>query len=206
MRRAALHQPPAPGLPQAVVGREGDATMSAPARLHLGCGPFAAAGWINVDRIALPGVDVVADLCAGLPFAARSLDAAVAIHVLQDLPWGDIAPALRELRRVLRGGGVLRLGLPDLDRAIEAYRRGDHRHFHVPDRDAASIGAKLVTQIVWYGSVRTPFTFDYAEEALRAAGFRDVVRCGFRASRHGDAALAALDNRERESLFVEALA
>jgi len=177
-----------------------------PARLHLGCGPFAAAGWINVDRIALAGVDVVADLCAGLPFAERSLDAVVAIHVLQDLPWGDVPGALGELRRVLRSGGVLRLGLPDLDRAIDAYRRGDHRYFHVPDQDAASIGAKLVTQIVWYGSVHTPFTFDFAEERLRAAGFRDVARCAFRESRHGDPALAALDNRERESFFVEALA
>ena len=178
--------------------------MPASLRLHLGCGPFAVPGWINVDRRALPGVDVAADVCGGLPFAPGAFDAAVAIHVLQDLPWGDIPPALRELRRVLRPGGVLRLGLPDLDRAIDAYRRGDHRHFYVPDRDARSIGAKLVTQITWYGSVRTPFTADYAEEVLRGAGFREVARCVFRESRYGDPALAGLDNRERESLFVEA--
>jgi len=180
--------------------------MPVPTRLHLGCGPFASAGWINVDRIALPGVDIVADLCAGLPFAKGSLDGAVAIHVLQDLPWGEVPIALKELRRVLRAGGVLRLGLPDLDRSIDAYRRGDHRHFYVPDQDARSIGAKLVTQIIWYGSVRTPFTYDYAEERLQAAGFRHVECCAFGSSRHGDPALAALDNRERESFFVEALA
>ena len=174
-----------------------------PARLHLGCGPFAAAGWINVDRIALAGVDVVADLCAGLPFAERSLDAVVAIHVLQDLPWGDVPGALGELRRVLRSGGVLRLGLPDLDRAIDAYRRGDHWYFHVPDQDARSIGAKLVTQIIWYGSVRTPFTFDALTELLGRADFRDVVRCAYRQTAYGDATLVTLDNRERESLFVE---
>jgi hypothetical protein len=33
-----------------------------------------------------------------------------------------ITPALRELRRLLVPRGVLRLGLPDLDRAIDAYR------------------------------------------------------------------------------------
>ena len=161
-------------------------------------------GWLNVDRRPWPGVGVAADLCRGLPFVEGAFDAVVAIHVLQDLPWGDIPPALRELRRVLCPGGVLRLGLPDLDRAIDAYRRGDHRHFYGPDRDARSIGAKLVTQIVWYGSVRTPFTPDYAEEVLEGAGFREVARCAFRESRYGDPALAALDNRERESFFVEA--
>ena len=180
--------------------------MPVSSRLHLGCGPFAVPNWINVDRLALPGVQAVADVCGGLPFAAGTFDEAVAIHVLQDLPWGDIPPALRELRRVLRPGGVLRLGLPDLDRAIDAYRRGDYRHFDVPDGDARSIGAKLVTQIVWYGSVRTPFTIDYAAEVLQGAGFREVTSCAFRQSRHGEPALAALDNRPRESLFVEALA
>ena len=180
--------------------------MTSSLRLHLGCGPFAVPGWINVDRLALPGVEVAADLCAGLPFGAGAFDAAVAIHVLQDLPWAEIPPAVRELRRVLRRGGVLRLGLPDLDRAIDAYRRGDHRHFYVPDRDARSMGAKLVTQIVWYGSVRTPFTPDYAEEVLRGAGFAEVARCAYRESRYGEPELAALDNRERESFFVEARA
>jgi len=175
-------------------------------RLHVGCGSRPAPGWINADRRPGEGVDLCADLREGLPMADDSVDCAVAMHVLQDLAWNELPGVLAELRRVLRPGGTLRLGLPDLDRAIDAYRRGDHRYFHVPDQDAASIGAKLVTQIVWYGSVHTPFTFDFAEERLRAAGFRDVARCAFRESRHGDPGLAALDNRERESFFVEALA
>jgi ubiquinone/menaquinone biosynthesis C-methylase UbiE len=147
---------------------------------------------------------VVADLRQGLPFPAGSFDAAVGIHVMQDLAYLDVVPALRELHRVLRPGGVLRLGLPDLDRALDAYRQNDADYFLVPDEDAASVGGKLVAQLVWYGSVRTPFTFDCVAEMLAKAGFRAVRRCAFGETVSGDAALASLDNRERESLFVEA--
>lgn len=182
-----------------------NATAFAP-RLHFGCGPQARPGWINQDRRPHPGVDLVCDLRRGLPLAGGTLEAAAGIHVLQDLGWGDIPPLLAELRRVLRPGGVLRLALPDLDRAIDAYRRGDAGYFYVPDADARSIGAKLVTQIIWYGSVRTPFTFDLAQEWLGHAGFRAVEACAFGQSVHGQPWLAALDNRERESFFVEALA
>jgi predicted SAM-dependent methyltransferase len=174
-------------------------------RLNLGCGPQPRAGWLNVDKQPYAGVDACGDLCAGLPLRSDSVDAIVAMHVLQDLAWPELPAALAEMRRLLKPGGVLRLGLPDLDRAIDAYRHGDAAYFHVPDDDARSPGAKLVTQIIWYGSVRTPFTFDFAREWLERAGFRAVERCAFGQTRHGDAGLVDLDNREHESLFVEAL-
>ena len=174
------------------------------ARLNLGCGPRPAPGWINTDVEAFDGVQLCGDVRDGLALADRSIDYAVAIHVLQDLPWADIPKALAELRRVLKPRAVLRLGLPDLDRAIAAYQRGDAAYFHVPDQDARSLGGKLITQLIWYGSVRTPFTYDYAEELLSAAGFREIRRCAFRRTASAHPEIAALDNRERESLFVEA--
>lgn len=177
---------------------------SSPRRLNCGCGPCGIPGWINADRLAAAGVDLRCDLRTGLPLDEGSIEYAVAIHVLQDLAWDEIPPALGELRRVLAPGGVLRLGLPDLERAIDAYNRGDARYFYVPDAHALSLGAKLVTQIVWYGSVRTPFTYEYAAEVLAAAGFRRVTRCGFGQTHTRHADIASLDNRERESLFVEA--
>lgn len=173
-------------------------------RLNLGCGAQAAPGWINADLLAGPGVDIVGDLRAGLPIADASLDCIVAMHMLQDLPWPDLAPALAELHRMLKPGGVLRLGLPDLDRAIAAWQRGDGAYFHVPDHDARSVGAKLVTQIVWYGSTRTPFNFEFAREWLERAGFVEVRRAAFGRTGTSIAGITDLDNRERESVFVEA--
>lgn len=175
-------------------------------RLNLGCGPRPAPGWINADREPFDGVELRGDIRHGLALPDGAVRYAVAMHFLQDLPWGDIPAALAELKRVLAPGGVLRLGLPDLDRAIDAYRRGDASYFIVPDEDAKSVGAKLITQIIWYGSVRTPMTFDYAEELLLAAGFSDVRRCEFGRTQSEFPDIASLDNREPESLFVEARA
>jgi SAM-dependent methyltransferase len=178
---------------------------SAMRRLNWACGPVGAPGWLNSDLNGGPGIEIVCDIRDGLPLEADSLEYAVSIHGLQDLPFLDVVPALQELHRVLRPDGVLRLGLPDLDRAIEAYRRGDGAYFYIPDEDAARLGAKLVAQIVWYGSVRTPFTFDFAAEALGRAGFRGVRRCAFRKTLSPFPEITALDNRERETLFVEAV-
>ncbi len=177
-----------------------------PTRLNWGCGPHPAPGWLNSDRHPAAGVQLVCDIREGLPLPDACMTHAVAMHGLQDLGWDEIPHAVAELRRVLVPGGLLRIGVPDLDRAIDAYRRGDAAYFYVPDSDARDIGAKLVTQIIWYGSVRTPFTFGYAREVLEAAGFHDVRRCAFGASASGRADIVALDNRPRESLFVEARA
>jgi predicted SAM-dependent methyltransferase len=174
-------------------------------RLHWGCGEQPVPGWINADIRPLPGVDLCGDIREGLALGNDSVDYAVAIHALQDLPWLDIPRALAELRRVLKPRGVLRLALPDMDRAIAAYQRGDGSYFHVPDEHAKSVGAKFVAQLIWYGSTRTPFNFDYAREVLLGAGFRDVERCAFRKTASVHADIVSLDNRERETLFVEAV-
>jgi SAM-dependent methyltransferase len=175
-------------------------------RLNLGCGPVRPGGWINVDRKPGAGIDIAADIRDGLPIAGASVDYAVAMHLLQDLPCLDIVPALRDVRRVLKRGGVLRAGVPDLERAIHAYLRDDRAYFYVPDEDARSVGAKLVMQAIWYGSVRTPFTWDFACEACARAGFADVRRAAFQRTTTWHDDIVRLDNRERETLFFEAVA
>lgn len=173
-------------------------------RLNWACGPSPVPGWVNSDRLAAPGIELPCDIRDGLGVRDGTFAYAVSIHGLQDLPYLDVLPVLRELRRVLCPGGVLRLALPDLDRSIQAYLRGDRGYFYIPDDEVRRPGAKLVVQTVWYGSTRTPFTWDLIDELCEKAGYARVVRCAYRrtASAHPD--IVALDNRERESLFVEA--
>lgn len=174
-------------------------------RLNWGCGPVRRPGWVNSDLEPGEGVDVPCDIRAGLPMPDDTFDCVVSIHVLEQLPVLELDGALRELRRVLKCGGIIRLAVPDLDRAIAAYRDGDARYFYVPDQDAASLGGKLSVQMTWYGSSRSLFTYDFLEELLGRAGFRDIRRCAFRETASGDPTIVELDNRPRESLFVEAI-
>jgi predicted SAM-dependent methyltransferase len=174
-------------------------------RLNWGCGDEPEPGWINSDVKKRPWIDLPCDIRDGLPLADDSIDYAVSIHALPEIPYPDLVPVLRELRRVLKRGGVLRLALPDLDKAIEAYLTRDEDYFLIPDEDAETISSKFVVQTVWYGYSRSLFTHDFIEEILRKAGFAEVVRCGYRQtpSRFGE--IVALDSREKESLFVEAI-
>lgn len=173
-------------------------------RLQIGCGKFPRPGWINTDNKVRPGIDCVADLRGDLPFAGGTFDYAAAIHVLPHIPLAGLAPALARIRRVLKPGGVLRLALPDLERAIAAFQRRDAAYFAVPDSQWKSLGAKLVAQIVWHNDIRTPFTFDLAAEALEKAGYGAVARCAFRETHSRHPEIVELDNREGESFFVEA--
>lgn len=173
-------------------------------RLNWGCGPTPPVDWINSDLRSGPGIDVSTDIRDGLPFPPGSFQYIASIHALQDLPYLDVVPALQELRRVLEPGGVLRLGLPDLERAVAALLRNDADYFYVPDDEARTISGKFVVQMTWYGSNRMMFSFELTEELLLRAGFSAVTRCAFGCTHSRFPEIVELDNRERESLFVEA--
>jgi predicted SAM-dependent methyltransferase len=174
-------------------------------RLNWGCGDWTERGWINSDVKEFPGVDLVADIREGLPLESDSVDYIASIHSLPEIRFTEIVPALTELRRILKPGGVLRLVLPDLDKGISAYQRRDAEYFKVPDEDARSLGAKFVTQMVWYGYSKSLFTYEFIEEQLQKAGFSRVANCAFKQTVSPYAEIVELDNRERESLFVEAV-
>src|SRR5262245_61773402 len=112
-------------------------------RLNWGCGSWTPKGWINSDIKQGPGVSLSCDILKGLPLESDSIDYAVSIHALPEMTYPNLVPVLQELRRVLKPGSVIRLALPDLDRGIAAYQRGDREYFLVPDEDAKSIGAKF---------------------------------------------------------------
>lgn len=185
----------------------GTSTITTPPlrRMNWGCGDNRVEGWINSDRKEGPGIQHTADVMVGLGLASDSIDYVVSVHALQEVPPEDLVTVLKELCRVIRPGGVLRLVLPDAIKGFEAYRRGDYSYFAVPDEDAKSIGGKLALQLTWYGYSRSIFTPDFIDELLRKAGFAEVTHCGHGITRSRFAGITELDNRENESLFVEAV-
>ncbi|GGS31175.1 MULTISPECIES: methyltransferase domain-containing protein [Actinokineospora] len=87
-----------------VAGRE-------PVAIDIGCGGTKQyPGNIGVDLRQADGVDVVADLRAGLPFPDASADRVFAVHILEHLV--DFLPLVDECHRVLRPGGILHVLSP----------------------------------------------------------------------------------------------
>lgn len=173
-------------------------------RLNWGCGGHTLPGWINSDQKEGPGIDLTCDIRQGLPLETGSIDYAVSVHALPEVPYDGLVPVLGELRRVIKPGGILRLCLPDLLKGVRAYERGNRDYFLVPDEDAKRLGAKLVVQLIWYGYSRTLFTGDFIEEMLVKAGFSRVEHCAYRRTSGPFPGIVDLDNREPESLYVEA--
>jgi SAM-dependent methyltransferase len=173
-------------------------------RLNWGCGEHPEPGWINSDRKEGAGI-LACDILDGLPLEDASVDYAVSIHALPEIPYADLVPVLRELRRVLKPEGVVRLAVPSLEKAVDAYNRGDRDYFLIPDGDARSLGGKLVTQLLWYGYSRSVFVPEFVEELLEKAGYSAVHHVGYRETSSPYPEIVSLDNRPAESFFVEAV-
>lgn len=180
-------------------------TDAAVTRLNWGCGTHPQPGWINSDIKECPGIDISCDIRQGIPLDDGSLDYIVSIHALPMISYPDLVPVLEELRRLLKPGGVLRLALPDARRGIRALLDGDRDHFLVPDDEVRSLGGKFVVHMLWYGYSVTMFTDDFIEELLEKAGFSRVTHCRFSQTASRWPEIVELDNREHESLFVEAV-
>src|SRR5688572_1785254 len=87
--------------------------LNSQSKLHLGCGPLALPGWLNIDNEPYAGVDRVLDVTAGLPF--EDVQFIFAEHFIEHLSFDASTALMRECRRVLREDGVLRLSTPNLD-------------------------------------------------------------------------------------------
>lgn len=172
-------------------------------RLHWACGWTIAPGWTNSDIMNGDGIDLVGDVRHGLTVPDDTFDYATSHHGLNDLKIYEQVDALKELRRVLKPGGVLRLGLPDLNRFIAAFQSGDAEQFEVYDWE--TIDGNFITHLLWYNITQTPFTYRFAEELMKKAGFRDVRECRFGQTASAYPEIASLDSRKNESFFIEGM-
>lgn len=117
---------------------------SKPLRLHLGCGTNLAQGWVNIDNnydknIDLRKLDLNWDLTKPLPYKKDTVDLIFHEHFIEHLKKPDGEEFLRECYRLLKPGGVMRMGWPDLAKFIRAYATRDKKYF------------KYISQNVFYG-------------------------------------------------------
>jgi SAM-dependent methyltransferase len=80
-------------------------------RLNVGCGARPRPGFYGVDRVALPGVDIVADLNQPLSqLPDNSVDEVYTRHTLEHVD--ALLPLMSELHRVTRPDGRIEIIVP----------------------------------------------------------------------------------------------
>lgn len=83
-------------------------------RLNIGCGEHIKEGWLNVDLLPRKGAYYL-DAAQPFPFADESFRYVFSEHLFEHLSYEGGKNMLREVYRILRPGGVLRLAMPTMD-------------------------------------------------------------------------------------------
>ncbi len=95
-------------------------------RINIGCGDLPISGYLNVDRRALPGVDIVAEVDQ-LPFDTGELQEVFSSHLLEHFPQEQLRRSLLPyFFRLLAPSGQLHAVVPDAEAMLKQYGEGHY--------------------------------------------------------------------------------
>ncbi len=144
----------------------------APIRLHIG-GTEPKAGWKILDIQARPGTDYVGHAKDLSMFASGSVAEIYASHIYEHLSYSsELEKALAEAFRVLKPGGLIRVGVPDIEVLAKL----------VVDKRLSYAARFQVMRMMFGGQMdqhdyhKTGFTFEILSDYLTEAGFRGIER------------------------------
>lgn len=173
-------------------------------KLNWGCGSIQPKDWDNVDkdyRFA-PPTDPGNFYTSLEGYQANSFDIIVAHCSLQMNDFNQIVDVLKELYRVLKPGGVLRISLPDIERGFQEYARGNINWFPNSELD---LGIRFSAWLTWYSTTKTLLTRGALVIKLHEAGFETIMQARFMATILAPSHdIVELDTREHECYFMEA--
>jgi SAM-dependent methyltransferase len=179
--------------------RRANRLAESPLRLHLGSASALKEGWVNIDLVG-HSADIAWNLLRPLPFPDESAEAVFHEHVLEHFPAADALRLLEDCFRVLRPGGVLRVGVPDAGAYARSYVEGGRGVIDAirPGRPTAMVA---LTELFYGHGHRSMYDAETLELFVAAAGFDDVRERPF-----GDSAIAPApdtDYRQGETIYVE---
>lgn len=183
--------------------------MREPKRLHLGCGKRYIPGFIHVDLDEFDHIDVKADIRDLSMFESDSVDLIYSCHALEYFDRVEVEEVLREWKRVLRPGGILRVAVPDFEALVQVYLEyGELDKILGPLFGRIEIHAPE-KKVLYH---RTTYDFASLRRLLESVGFRDVRRYDWRQTIHrhyDDFSQAYIPHMDKEngrliSLNVEA--
>lgn len=155
------------------------------------------------------------DITEPLPFDDGCVDWVYAEHLIEHVPFPAALGWLKEVRRILAPGGLLRLSTPDLAIYVEGYASGGFFAKHRRRLAKIRVGppmpqrrAFMVNQIFYHFGHRWIYDAEELGFILGEAGFAAprITVCGFRTGSRRDVADLDTSMRSDESIYVEAVA
>jgi len=180
-------------------------------RVNVASGPFPLKGFVNLDLNNCRPEVVAWDCRWNLPFDDNSVSGIRAEHFFEHLETKEELPSfLKDCRRVLKRGGVLRVIVPDAERYLRAYTRRDLSGF-VELAAQIPFSAELPTKLdvinhVFHqsGEHRWAYDFENLSHRLRSAGFQRVEKMSYQKSLDPELAQDR-ENHAPYSLYVDAV-
>lgn len=180
-------------------------TYSKLIKLNLGCGTDYKVGWINIDKNS-DKIDLKWDVKYELPFHDNSVDFVFNEHLLEHLTVYEALSLLKEVNRILKIGGVLRIAVPDLRLSMLNY-------FNPQWKSESWINQygfqNIITPAEYINIIFREWGHKYMYDnnelirRLNEAGFSKISNCNINISTYNE--LRFLETRMESTLIVEAI-
>ena len=151
-------------------------------KLHLGCWSRYIPGWVHVDLCDMPHIDYNRDIRDLKCFDDASVDVIYSSHSFEYFDRFEAVDILKEWRRVLKVGGVLRLSVPDFKALIKIYEQTDDLHKVIgPLFGRMTIDTVVGERVLYH---KTVWDQKKLSEFLQDNGFADIALWDWKSTEH----------------------
>lgn len=202
-------------------------------KINLGSGPDGIDGWDNLDWGLLPLVSKfgiiqkilikvglldknyllswpkirLCDIRGKLPYTDNSIEQVYCSHVLEHLEKWQTINLLKEVKRILKKGGIMRIVLPDLKKILEVYSKNGADQFCrvlwgfdkdiKPNNLIKSLQRKFIRPHQWMYNKKS------FEEVIKISGFGNFKWLDYKIGEVQSLDKLDLDIHKELSMYVE---
>lgn len=171
-------------------------------KLNIGCGDRLIDGWVNVDQQTIDDVEPCNVRFLSNKYGKETAEIIYASHVLEYFDEREVIDILKEWRKVLIPGGILRLSVPNIESLIQVYQETG---------SIANIIGPMYGRIETdYGCLYHKAIYDYKTLGflMRVVGFRAIRKWDWRTTEHSyvdDGSQAYFPHMDKENGLLMSL-
>lgn len=153
-------------------------------KLNLGCWHRNIPGFINIDLCDFPHINYKSNIDNLSMFEDNTVDLIYSSHSFEYFDRQDSVKVLKEWRRVLVPGAILRLAVPDFDQLIQIYQKtGKLEKILGPLYGRMEINTENGQKTLYH---KTVYTFNSLKDLLEESGFTNIHRYDWKKTIHKD--------------------